>query len=298
MKTRKYTSKQTTKHTTTSSKQFINEHQLDIVQRSVKRSGLTHSSFVKALTSTALGRLLFWNQADLERLLITAERLGLDPIGGDIYAIERKPSNTEPQSLDGSTTKYSQDHVLPNAETAANLQPNNPKGDSGSLTAPVILVLSVDGWSRIINSHAQFDGMSFHEPEAAPGELPVYCECTIYRKDRKVATTVREYMSEANTGASAWLTHPRRMLRHKAMTQCARICFGLGGIYEPDEADRIRNAITDRSQSLQKSAATHSEGIKSRQPKFQHGKPVGTFEVKSWLGHQGVKISGNERPSV
>lgn len=67
------------------------EEQLDIVQRSVKRSGLTHSSFVKALTSTALGRLLFWNQADLERLLITAERLGLDPIGGDIYAIERNP---------------------------------------------------------------------------------------------------------------------------------------------------------------------------------------------------------------
>jgi hypothetical protein len=29
------------------------------------------------------------------------------------------------------------------------------------------------------------------------------------------------------------------MLRHKAMVQCARICFGLSGIYEPDEASKI-----------------------------------------------------------
>jgi hypothetical protein len=30
------------------------------------------------------------------------------------------------------------------------------------------------------------------------------------------------------------------MLRHKCMVQCARIAFGLSGIYEPDEAQRIR----------------------------------------------------------
>jgi hypothetical protein len=77
--------------------------------------------------------------------------------------------------------------------------------------------------------------------ESAPGddELPLYIECTIYRKDRRVATSVREYMHEAHTSQGAWLTHPRRMLRHKAMVQCARACFGLGGVYEPDEAARI-----------------------------------------------------------
>jgi hypothetical protein len=29
------------------------------------------------------------------------------------------------------------------------------------------------------------------------------------------------------------------MLRHKAMIQCARIAFGFGGIFDPDEAERI-----------------------------------------------------------
>ena len=36
-----------------------------------------------------------------------------------------------------------------------------------------------------------------------------------------------------------WKTHPKRMLRHKAMIQCARLAFGFTGIYDQDEADRI-----------------------------------------------------------
>jgi hypothetical protein len=31
------------------------------------------------------------------------------------------------------------------------------------------------------------------------------------------------------------------MLRHKAMVQCARLAFGYAGIYDADEADRIRD---------------------------------------------------------
>jgi hypothetical protein len=100
-------------------------------------------------------------------------------------------------------------------------------------------VVGVDGWSKVINSHHQFDGMKFVESAPGDDELPKYIECTIFRKDRKVATSVREYMYEAHTNQGAWLTHPRRMLRHKAMVQCARICFGLSGIYDPDEAHRF-----------------------------------------------------------
>lgn len=36
-----------------------------------------------------------------------------------------------------------------------------------------------------------------------------------------------------------WKTHPKRMMRHKAMIQCARLAFGLAGIYDQDEAERI-----------------------------------------------------------
>ena len=39
-----------------------------------------------------------------------------------------------------------------------------------------------------------------------------------------------------------WKSHPRRMLRHKAMIQCARLAFGFAGIYDQDEAERIAEA--------------------------------------------------------
>jgi hypothetical protein len=35
---------------------------------------------------------------------------------------------------------------------------------------------------------------------------------------------------------------PKRMLRHKALIQAARIAFGFSGIYDEDEATRIKDA--------------------------------------------------------
>jgi hypothetical protein len=45
------------------------------------------------------------------------------------------------------------------------------------------------------------------------------------------------------------------MLRHKAMLQCARTCFGLSGIYDPDEAKRIQKTNTNEKELKLKSAA-------------------------------------------
>jgi phage recombination protein Bet len=97
----------------------------------------------------------------------------------------------------------------------------------------IVPVVGVDGWSRIINNHPQFDGMEFEQDDDS-------CTCVIFRKDRGHPIKVTEYMAEckrANVGP--WSSHPRRMLRHKAMIQCARIAFGYGGIYDQDEAERI-----------------------------------------------------------
>jgi phage recombination protein Bet len=97
----------------------------------------------------------------------------------------------------------------------------------------IVPVVGVDGWSRIINSNPEFDGMEFEQDDES-------CTCKIYRKDRSRPTSVTEYMSEckrANVGP--WQSHPKRMLRHKAMIQCARLAFGFTGIYDQDEAERI-----------------------------------------------------------
>jgi hypothetical protein len=41
-------------------------------------------------------------------------------------------------------------------------------------------------------------------------------------------TITREYYLEVKTEHPTWLQMPRRMLRHRALTQCARLAFGIG----------------------------------------------------------------------
>jgi phage recombination protein Bet len=97
----------------------------------------------------------------------------------------------------------------------------------------IVPVVGVDGWSRIINEHAQFDGLDFDQNDES-------CTCVIYRKDRSHPIKVTEWMAECKRdNAQPWKTHPKRMLRHKALIQCARLAFGFTGIYDQDEAERI-----------------------------------------------------------
>ena len=103
----------------------------------------------------------------------------------------------------------------------------------------IVPVVGVDGWARIINSHPQFDGMEFEDGEVGKDGLPVWIECVIHRKDRSHAIRAREYMAECKRNTGPWGSHPRRMLRHKAMIQCARLAFSYTGIYDQDEAERI-----------------------------------------------------------
>jgi len=225
-----------------------------ILDRSVQRSGLSYDSFVRLIIQSALSRLSIWSQADLDRLLLLAERLGLDPLSNEIYATEVVPESGKKQRI--------------------------------------FFVVGVDGWSKIINAHPQFDGMRFVESAPGDDELPQYFDCTIFRKDRKVATSVREYMHEAHTNQGAWLTHPRRMLRHKAMVQCARICFGLSGIYEPDEEQRIekQEATEGRKQTDQQKSANANLGQFNRTPiPKKNSKNSGIGFVKNWVKAQGIQ---------
>lgn len=125
----------------------------------------------------------------------------------------------------------------------------------------IVPVVGIDGWSRIINTHPEFDGMDFVESDeladmkdAKP--CPVWIECRMHRKDRGHPIVTRERLAECyrppfegkgNNGqpytvAGPWQSHTSRMLRHKAMIQAARIAFGFAGIFDPDEAERIRDA--------------------------------------------------------
>ncbi len=106
----------------------------------------------------------------------------------------------------------------------------------------IVPVVGVDGWSRIINEHPQFNGMAFTFDKDENS-----ITCVIHRKDRQHPTTVTEYMAECKRKTGPWDSHPRRMLRHKAMIQCARLAFGFAGIYDPDEAERIIDVTPART---------------------------------------------------
>jgi phage recombination protein Bet len=118
----------------------------------------------------------------------------------------------------------------------------------------VVPVVGIDGWSRIINEHPQFDGMEFAESTTVvtmegAKPCPEWIECVMYRKDRSHAVKVREYLDEVyrppfknkfgTEVVGPWQTHTKRFLRHKTVIQCARLAFAFVGIYDEDEAARI-----------------------------------------------------------
>lgn len=104
----------------------------------------------------------------------------------------------------------------------------------------IVPVVAVDGWMRVINEHAQMDGVDFEFDHDAQGSL-VACTCVIYRKDRTRPVRVTEYLEECKRNTDPWKME-HRMLRHKALIQCARVAFGLSGIFDEDEAERIKAA--------------------------------------------------------
>ncbi len=119
----------------------------------------------------------------------------------------------------------------------------------------IVPVVGVDGWARIINGNAQFDGMEFEQDDDK-------CTCKIYRKDRGRPTSVTEYMKECKRpGIGPWASHPMRMLRHKAMIQCARLSFGFGGIYDQDEAERIVEKDMGNAEVVVESSFNQQEAI-------------------------------------
>jgi len=88
-------------------------------------------------------------------------------------------------------------------------------------------VITVNGWSTLVNRSPVFSGMTFMQGPEDEQSIPIWIECSIYRADRALPITVREYFSEVKAQTETWKKLPRRMLRHKAFSQCARLAFGL-----------------------------------------------------------------------
>jgi len=85
--------------------------------------------------------------------------------------------------------------------------------------------ITIEGCSKLLNQHPQFNGLHFTQADTLVDGLPEWIECSIYRKDREVPTTVREYLAEVKGENEIWKKMPRRMLRHRALQQCVRLAI-------------------------------------------------------------------------
>jgi hypothetical protein len=85
--------------------------------------------------------------------------------------------------------------------------------------------ITVEGYAKLLNHHPAFDGITFNQSQEVANGIPVWMECTIYRKDRSQPIVVREYFEEIKGEQAIWQKMPRRMLRHRVMAQCARLAI-------------------------------------------------------------------------
>lgn len=105
----------------------------------------------------------------------------------------------------------------------------------------VIPIVSVDGWISLVNRNRKFDGVELIDNLDEGGEL-ISVTAKFYLKDTEHAVVITEHMAECKRDTDTWKKYPHRMLRHKAYIQGARVAFGLSGIYDEDEAQRIVEA--------------------------------------------------------
>lgn len=134
----------------------------------------------------------------------------------------------------------------------------------------VVPIVSIDGWLAIINRQPDYDGLTirFSEKEIEIGgvKIPEYCECSIRRKGMSQPITIPEYARECYQKTMVWGSYPRRMLRHKAIIQCARVAFGLSGIYDEDEGQNIIDA-EELNAAPAKAASRSEKTLPAAQPK-------------------------------
>jgi len=101
----------------------------------------------------------------------------------------------------------------------------------------IIPIVSVDGWVSLVTRHKQYDGADFKYE--MNGDKPVSVTCAIHRKNVQHSPPATEFFIECVRNNDIWTKWPRRMLRHKAYIQAARMAFGFSGIYDEDEGQRI-----------------------------------------------------------
>lgn len=106
----------------------------------------------------------------------------------------------------------------------------------------IVPVISIDGWIKIMNQHPKMNGVSFAY-QVDDNKQVFSCSCTIWVKGRENPVVITEFFAECKRNTDPWRSHPSRMLRHKALSQCVRVAFGFAGYSD----DSLESEIADES---------------------------------------------------
>jgi hypothetical protein len=173
----------------------------------------------------------------------TCQTLGLDPEELQLWLEQYLGTPLYPQvQLLRLATKYQLD---PLSDEIALLQGQD------QTYQPFI---TIDGWSKLINNHPEYAGMSLRDSIELIDNIPTWMECTIYRNDRILPIVIKEYLEEVRTDHPSWQQMPRRMLRHRVIQQCARLALGISaneGTSKPDLTKQTNNIEQELSKNLQ-----------------------------------------------
>ena len=149
----------------------------------------------------------------------------------------------------------------------------------------IIPIVSIDGWTSLINRQRYLDGIEF-EDHLENGKLAAIT-CRIFRKDRSKPTEVTEYLAECQRETEPWKKWPARMLRHKALIQCARYAFSLSGISDEDEAERQVEPPPTGKLELETDSVLHEKKLHA---------PVSAAPLLITVGDKLTIVQGNFRP--
>lgn len=149
----------------------------------------------------------------------------------------------------------------------------------------VIPIVGIDGWISLVNRQENFDGVELienNDESHVTGLKSVTAKFYIKGKSHPVVVT--EYMSECyNEAKEPWKKWPRRMLRHKAYIQGARIAFGFSGIYDEDEATRIIEAQdAEFKEQPGKPEVRMPQAVSEKENLRPEDKPEDRVESQTW----------------
>lgn len=108
----------------------------------------------------------------------------------------------------------------------------------------VVPYVTIDGWITLINRNKRFAGLKAIPQYDSTGKIFAYTVVgRIKDKDMPggyYEVEITELLKECKRNTGPWSETESRMLRHKAIIQWGRVAFGYGGLYDQDEAEKIK----------------------------------------------------------